>query len=271
VAAGWLRAGSLTARFLQAVLRDSLRASATVIALDRFMARRVQEKGIDPDRIVILPPWSHDDVVRYDAAGRQRFRSAHDLDGKFVVMHSGNHTPCHPLTTLLEAADELRSRPDIAFCFVGGGSELPAVRRFAESRGLKNIVVVPYQPLHNLAASLCAADLHIVLMGDPFVGIIHPSKVYNIRALGIPYLYIGPVQSHVSELKPAFSAAHRDVDAVVHHIRASAAEAAAGAERFCEPAPSRDRLLGQMVFVLENGSVAALTGALATAERSHQL
>ena len=55
-------------------------------------------------RIAMLPPWSHDDAVHYDAKGRDHFRKEHGLDGKFVVMYSGNHTPCHPLTTLLEAA-----------------------------------------------------------------------------------------------------------------------------------------------------------------------
>jgi hypothetical protein len=59
--------------------------------------------------------------VRYDVDERERFRKAHGLDGKFVVMYSGNHSPCHPLTTLLEAARLLEPRRDIAFCFVGGG------------------------------------------------------------------------------------------------------------------------------------------------------
>ena len=256
LAAGWLREGSWTTRFLQTILRDSLRASAMVIALDRFMARRIEEKGVDGDRIAILPPWSHDDAVRYDADGREQFRKEHGLDGKFVVMYSGNHTPCHPLTTLLEAAEALRACSDIVFCFAGGGSELETVRRFATRHQLPNIVIVPYQPLSKLGASLSAADLHTVVMGDAFVGIVHPSKVYNIRALGIPYLYIGPPESHVAELGPAFTAAHGDVNAVVRHVRTAAAEGASGLRPFSVPVLSRDGLLGQMVSVLEDTAVA---------------
>ena len=112
-------------------------------------------------------------------------------------------------------------------------------------------MVVPYQPLSKLGASLSAADLHTVVMGDPFVGIVHPSKVYNIRALGIPYLYIGPPKSHVAELGPAFTATHGDVDAVVRHVRTAADEGASGAGRLSVPVRSRDGLLGQMVSVLE--------------------
>ncbi len=84
-------------------------------------------------------------------------------------------------------------------------------------------------------------------MGDPFVGIVHPCKVYNIRALGIPYLYIGPPESHVTELRPAFTATHGDVDAVVRHVRTAAAGAASGTVRFSASVFTRTALLGQMV------------------------
>jgi hypothetical protein len=138
-------------------------------------------------------------------------------------MHSGNHSPCHPLTTLLGAACRLKDRTDIAFCFVGGGSEFETVRQFAKERHLQNIHTIPYQPVATLASSLSSADLHIVVMGEPFVGIVHPCKVYNIRALGIPYLYIGPADSHVSDMGPMFTANHGDVDEVVRHIETASA------------------------------------------------
>ena len=200
IAVGWLRNGSLTAKFLEALLRFSLRRAENIVVLDRFMRDRVAQKGIAPEKVAVIPPWSHDKAVRYDPAGRQTFRKQHGLEGKYVVMYSGNHSPCHPLETLLEAAARLGGQPEIAFCFVGGGSEFGKVRRFAEERSLRNIVCVPYQPLERLSASLSAADLHVVVMGDALVGIVHPCKIYNILALGIPFLYIGPEQSHVGEV-----------------------------------------------------------------------
>lgn len=270
LAAGWLREGSRTTKLLMAMLRGSLRAAAVVIVLDRFMAKRIEEKGIDPSRITILPPWSHDDAVQYDVEGRKRFRMQHGLDDKFVVMYSGNHTPCHPLTTLLEAAEKLKERSDVAFCFAGGGSELETVRRFANCRQLQNIVIVPYQPLSQLSALLSAADLHTVVMGNPFVGIIHPSKVYNIRALGIPYLYIGPFESHIAELSPTFTARHGDVDMVAEHIRTAADQQKPNVDRFAAPAPSRAAMLGRMMSLLEDAADLAYDAATARTERSHQ-
>jgi hypothetical protein len=120
-------------------------------------------------------------------------------------MYAGNHSPCHPLDTLVEAAHRLSNNKQIAFCFIGGGSEHQKVKDFATRHSLRNIVCLPYQPFASLAASLSAADLHVVVMGDAFVGIVHPCKIYNILSLGTPFLYLGPTPSHVSDIAAAIA------------------------------------------------------------------
>jgi len=56
---------------------------------------------------MVVPPWSLTSTVHFDEEGRQSFRERHNLSEKFVVMYAGNHSPCHPLETLLEAARHL--------------------------------------------------------------------------------------------------------------------------------------------------------------------
>jgi glycosyltransferase involved in cell wall biosynthesis len=221
IAAGWLRAGSKAARMLNAALQFSLRGSDQVVALDRFMAERLTQKGVPAGKLSVIPPWSQDEVVAYDPDGAADFRKAHGLNGEFVVMYSGNHSPCHPLDTFLEAARRLKDNRRIVFCFIGGGSEFPRVAKFAEAHRLENIRSIPYQPLNAIAASLSAADLHAVVMGDPFVGIVHPSKVYNIRRVGIPFLYIGPSLSPVADFDPLGSFRHGDAKGVADFILAA--------------------------------------------------
>jgi glycosyltransferase involved in cell wall biosynthesis len=204
IAAQWLRAGSIAGRTLEWMSRYSFRSAERIIALDRFMSHLIQTKGIPSKKITVIPPWAYEDWVRFDPEGRGRFRREHRLDGKFVVMYSGNHSPCHPLDTLLQAALRLRENPEIMFCFVGGGSEYPKVEKFAQTHQLENILCLPYQPLNALSASLSAADLQVVVMGNAFIGIVHPSKIYNILAVGTPVLYIGPQPSHVSDLKQEY-------------------------------------------------------------------
>ncbi len=229
VAAGWIREDSLSARFLSALLRFSLRKADAIITLDRFMQERIENKGVPGEKIAAVSPWSHDDNVRFDPVAREKFRREHELENKFVVMYSGNHSPCHPLDTLIEAARRLISHPEIVFCFVGGGSEFRRLQCYAEKAGATNLRFLPYQPLEALAGSLSAADLHVVVMGDAFVGVVHPCKIYNVLAVGAPYLYIGPAVSHVTDLlsndgdrkAAAFVARHGDVESVVGHILAA--------------------------------------------------
>jgi colanic acid biosynthesis glycosyl transferase WcaI len=229
IAAGWLKENSFTARVLKALMNFSMRRAERIFVLDRYMKDRVVAKNIPEHKIALVPPWSHDDAVRFDLRGRDEFRQAHGLSDKFVVMYSGNHSPCHPLDTLLSAAAQLKSDDSITFCFVGGGSEKKKVEQFAAERLLNNVVSLPYEPLSQISASLSAADIHVVVMGDPFVGIVHPCKLYNILKVGAPVLYIGPRRSHVTEVLSElaetveqYSAPHADVGTVVELIRTAA-------------------------------------------------
>jgi glycosyltransferase involved in cell wall biosynthesis len=282
IAAGWLKEGSFTGRILSGLLGYSLRHADEVVVLDRFMKQRVLAKGIRAEKVTVLPPWSHDDSVRYDEKGREAFRQEHGLADRFVVMYSGNHSPCHPLDTLLEAARQLsnrevtqtvslRSDPSdhanettqansmrYAFYFVGGGSEQQKVKNFAEHYQLRNVKCLPYQPLSELSKSLSAADLHAVVMGDKFAGIVHPSKVYNILSIGVPLLYIGPAESHVMDIAaesngfPLSTARNGDVDAVVNHIlNASTGDVRVENSNGLSHRFARESVLPQMIAVVE--------------------
>jgi colanic acid biosynthesis glycosyl transferase WcaI len=87
IAAGWLHEGSLLARALESLLRYSLHTADRIIVLDRFMKDRIVDKGIPEHKLAVIPPWSHDDSVRYDASGRTAFRERHGLAEKYVVMN----------------------------------------------------------------------------------------------------------------------------------------------------------------------------------------
>jgi len=136
------------------------------------------------------------------------------------------------LDTLLQAAEKLRDNPEIVFCFVGGGSELgkaESAKQKAESENWKlKILCLPYQPLDRLAASLSAGDLHVVVMGDAMLGLVHPCKIYNILAVGAPVIYIGPKPSHVTEILdrlgdeyPSIRVTHGDADNLANQIQDS--------------------------------------------------
>jgi colanic acid biosynthesis glycosyl transferase WcaI len=158
------------------------------------------------------------------------------------------------LTTLLEAMSRLQDREEIVFCFIGGGSEFPKVQNYAAERGLRNVRCLPYQPLTSLSGSLSSADLHVVIMGDAFVGIVHPSKIYNIHQVGAPFLYIGPAASSVAEAAPQSSFRHGDVKGVAEFILNAASAQPGG--RLTPSISERPEIMDRMLAIVSGREIA---------------
>lgn len=263
IAAGWLRAKSFPARVLEALSRFSFRNSEKIFALDRFMRDRIRAKEIPEDRIEVIPPWSLDDEVSFDPEGRDLFREKHGLTDKYVIMYSGNHSPCHPLDSVVDAAVKLKEDTRFVFFFVGGGSEHKKIARRIEDGGLRNVRCLPYQPMEKLAGSLSAADLHVVVMGEPFVGMIHPCKIYNILSISAPFLFIGPEASHVGDLIAKYPdaflcrrSAQGEVDTIADHIKVIADEGGRGvSEKYAKASShtSKEKLMSRFIELIEKG------------------
>lgn len=223
IALGKLRAHSPGARALEQMNRFALRNARVVIALDRFMAARLEAKTAIGGELAVIPPWPHEEHLYPLPDEHNPFRAANGLDGKFVVMYSGNHSPSNPLTTLLAAAVRLRDEDRLRFVFIGGGLGKREVEACIVGNRLANILSMPILSLVDALYSLSAADVHAVSLGNPMVGIIHPSKIYSAMAVARPVLYFGPSPSPVSEILAAhaigITIAHGDVRGAEKAIR----------------------------------------------------
>lgn len=219
VALGISRETSLGARLLDRLNRLVLKRAVDVVVLDRFMAERVNRKLEVDSKLSVIPPWPHEDHLEVVAHPVNPFRVRHGLEGKRVVMYSGNHGPSNPITTILHAAQRLTGLPHLVFLFVGGG----VGKREVEAVAGPTIWSLPYQPLSDLRFSLSAADVHLVTVGEAVVGIVHQSKVYGALAVGRPVLLLGPAESHVGELLARYpvgwQVAHGDVEGAERILR----------------------------------------------------
>ena len=223
VALGMARPGSLPVRIFNWINREVLRRADDVIVLDRFMGERINSKVDVTPKLSVLPPWPAEDPAEVVGHEANPFRAAHSLDGKTVVMYSGNHGPSNPLTTVLDAAVRVNDEPNLHFMFIGGGVGKAEV----EAVSSPNIESLPYQPQEDLKYSLAAADVHLVTMGDAIRGIVHPSKVYGAMAMGRPILLVGPDENHVSDIIDEYGngwhVRHGDVEEAERVLRTIAA------------------------------------------------
>ena len=254
---------SVAARVLELANRLILRNSSLVVALDRFMADRLRRRVKEIDRkMLVAPPWPHEAHLEPLAHRDNPFRAKHDLADKFVIMYSGNHSPSHPLRTLLEAALRLRDNPRLKLLFVGGGLGKKEVEAFAAEHKLASITSLPYQPLADLRYSLSAADVHVVSLGDNMVGIVHPCKIYGAMTVGRPILFLGPRPSHIADILDqndiGRQISHGDVDGAIRAIEffmsappAKLAKMGQAAQRALGQRFTQDFLCGQFCDALE--------------------
>ena len=200
IIAGYLKANGKSANSLQKKGDYVFSNSDLIITLDQFMRthieRRLKQKAI----IQVIPVWP---VMKERYQGSREdnpFRVRHKFEDKIVIMYSGNHSVMHPIATLLDAALALRDDSRFLFVHIGGGVRLNEVKYYLKKHELLNLLILPYQPRNLIHYSLGAADIQVVTLGNDCVGYTHPNKIYGAMFIGKPILYIGPNESHISEI-----------------------------------------------------------------------
>jgi putative colanic acid biosynthesis glycosyltransferase WcaI len=255
---------SIPARIFNAMNRMILKRARDVVALDRFMADRLNKKRDVSDKLEIMPPWPHDNHLDVVEHADNPFRKEHNLDGKFVVMYSGNHGFSTPVRTILDAALKMQDRTDLVFMFIGGGVGKKDVDDTIAQHKPSNIVSLPYQPIETLRYSLSAADVHLVSVGNDVVGVVHPCKIYGAMAVARPILLLGPDPCHVSDLVRentiGWQISHGDVEGAIKTldtIRQTPSDElramGARASNVIQTRLSKDILCGRFCDVLERG------------------
>ncbi len=220
---GAVRAGSLPVRLMHWLNRRIFARAQRIVVPDRCMAERVGRTLDVAAKTVVIPPWAHNNHVQQIEHVANPWRQEYVRERRRVVMYSGNHSPAHPLDTLVRAALRLPDEGGLEFLFVGGGLDKARIDALIERERPAHIRSLPYQPLETLRYSLSAADVHVVSVGNGTVGIVHPCKIYGALAAGRPILLLGPKRCHatdiIGERDIGWHVAHGDVDGAVEVLR----------------------------------------------------
>ena len=170
------------------------------IALSPGMAERLRRQGCPKYKIRVSENWSDGEAVRPVPHESNPFRIEHKIKAdEFVIMYSGNLGQGHDYETLITGIKKLKAlNPALKFrcLFVGGGAKYSAAQSAAE--GIREIEFLPYQPKEKLGESLSAADVHLVSLEAGLEGLLVPSKMYGIMAVGRALCFVGPKDCEVS-------------------------------------------------------------------------
>lgn len=176
-------------------------AASRCVTLGEDMARTVAARGVPAGRVTIVPNWAPRELhVPASPAAIAARRGAWGVADKFVVAYSGNLGRVHEFTTVLDAAERLKSRQDIVFLFIGTGARFEEVRAAARARGLDNLRLLPPETRADLPAALAAADAQLVTLQPGFARLVYPSKLAGVLAAGRPVLFVGPPDGEIARL-----------------------------------------------------------------------
>lgn len=192
--------GALGAR-LRRRRNHSLSIADAVVAIGERMAARVLEsRCVDPARLHVIHNWADGKSLVPLDHGRNELRARWGLQDKFVVGYSGNLGRVHEFDTLLGAASRLRDEPGLVFLIIGRGPRLAYVREHVAAENLANVRFEPLQERDSLVQSLNAADVHISILRPSFEGLVVPSKLYGIMAVGRPAIFVGDPAGETAEI-----------------------------------------------------------------------
>jgi len=197
---GSVRAGGALSRGLRRVACGLYERADAIVSLGETMTQRLQSHGVPGRKIRTVHNWVPAEAVRPLPWGRSYLEGAFGLDGRFVVMYSGNMGMGHEFDTILDAAERLRRDPTIRFVFVGTGRRRAEVMEAARRRRLGNVQFGQPQPLGRLSELLGSARVHLVSMREGLEGILVPSKIYGIMAAARPAVMVGSTRNEVARL-----------------------------------------------------------------------
>lgn len=184
---GMLPSGNLI-RSLYWLERFAYRHATLVSTLNEGMRQRIISKSIPPEKVVLFAPRAEDDLFTIRASDAEAFLQAHELQQKFLVVHSGNMGVKQGLGVILDAAALSRQRPEIVYMLVGDGAAKPDLKAKAASLRLDNLRFLPLQDSAQFRSMLAAADVSLVTQQKSVSDIVFPSKTVTYLAAGCPVI-----------------------------------------------------------------------------------
>jgi glycosyltransferase involved in cell wall biosynthesis len=195
IAHGLVAPTGVLARRLESLARWQLRGARVVLALGPFSAGRVT-RLVEPGRIQAIPLWA--DPTLFAAGDGGSARAARGwAEDELVLMYSGNMGLGHRFDEFLEAARRLGPAGP-RWAFIGGGARKQEIKAFARAHPEARLELHHYAPAEELAESLASADVQLASLRSGWEGVIVPSKVQAILAVGRPVIFVGPGQNEAA-------------------------------------------------------------------------
>ncbi|MBE8992263.1 glycosyltransferase family 4 protein [Nostoc sp. LEGE 12450] len=173
-------------RTLAALEKFAYRTAHTISVIADGFRENLVNKGVPVNKIVCIPNWVNVNFIHPLPKQNNSWISSHQLDGKFIVLYSGNIALTQGLETVIEAAVCLRHIREIVFVIVGESTALQRLQEYCLLHGADNVLLLPLQPREKLPEMLAAADVGLIVQKHNVISFNMPSKIPLLLASGRP-------------------------------------------------------------------------------------
>lgn len=187
------------------------RSAHRLIGLSPGIVAGIERRGIDPERIAMIPNGCDLDIfvgrntgsaklaragtepgVGTDGASVIPWRPDGVAESDLLAIFAGAHGIANGLDAVLDVAVELkkRGRDDIKLVLVGDGKLKPALQERARVEQLDNVIFLPPVPKHRVAGLMAASDIGLQILANvpAFYYGTSPNKFFDYIAAGLPVL-----------------------------------------------------------------------------------
>lgn len=212
----------------------SCKRSDLIITVGRDLVETVvgRFKGKKVPKTVMINNWiDENEIYPLDESNEKvlAFKKKYGLDGKFVIMYSGNIGLYYDLENLIKVVGKFGADTktadgrEVVFAFVGAGSVLKTLEDYVSEHHMENVTFIPYQDKADLIYSLNAGDVHWCVNAKGIKGVSCPSKAYGIMAASKPILGVlesgSEIRCIIEDTKGGLCCEPGEYDKVAENIR----------------------------------------------------
>ncbi len=201
---GLLGEKSIISKLWERLNRFIFKQATAIIVIGRCMKEVIINKGEKGDnlsnKIHLIPIWGDENNVQFVKREENHFIKKWGLDGKFVIMYSGNMGRPHDMETIMEAAKGLEEYEDIVFLFIGDGYKKKWMEDYSRKEKLTNCQFHNYVDRNDLRYSISCSHVGLVSLLPGQEGLSVPSKTLTMLSAGVPIIGIMTENNEIASI-----------------------------------------------------------------------
>lgn len=187
--------GALESRLQRTAARAleklAYRYSAHIVALSPDMRDAIISKGVDSQKVSVIPNASDNDLFHEQSSAAQELRDRYSwLGSRKLVLYCGTLGLVNNVSYIARlAAETLKLDQNVRFLIVGKGNDEENVREAAQDLGVyeRNFFMIPPVPKTEVPAIFAAADVSMSTVAPlPLLSANSANKVFDTFASGTP-------------------------------------------------------------------------------------